>query len=79
MSITSYGSYAYLLQEFSKTTLKQEQIISKLESLEKESAKLLARKQESLERRNKYIVVVKEKNFEQKYIFSTGNTHCRKC
>jgi hypothetical protein len=46
MSITSYGSYAYLLQEFSKTTLKQEQIISKLESLEKESAKLLARKQD---------------------------------
>ena len=37
------------------------------------------RTQESLERRNKYIVVVKEKNFEQKYIFSTGNTHCRKC
>ena len=46
MSITSYGSYAYLLQEFSKTTLKQEQIISKLESLEKESAKLLTRKQD---------------------------------
>lgn len=45
----------------------------------KEKDILLARKQESLERRNKYIVVVKEKNFEQKYIFSTGSTCCWKC
>lgn len=45
----------------------------------KEKDILLARKQESLERKNKYIIVAKEKNFEQKYIFSTGSTCCWKC
>lgn len=46
MVITSYGAYAYLLQEFGKTTANGEQISVKLEALETESKKLAARKKE---------------------------------
>jgi hypothetical protein len=46
MVITSYGAYAYLLQEFGKTTSNQEQITYKLSFLEAENQKLTARKKE---------------------------------
>ena len=46
MVITSYGAYAYLLQEFGKTTANGEQISTKLALLEAESIKVNSRKQE---------------------------------
>jgi hypothetical protein len=46
MTITSYGAYAYLLQEFGKTTAKGEQMAVKLHALEDESKKLNDRKKE---------------------------------
>jgi hypothetical protein len=46
MVITSYGAYAYLLQEFGKTTANGEQMAVKIASLEAESQKLNARKRE---------------------------------
>lgn len=46
MAITSYGAYAFLLQEFSKTTAVQEQLRTQLESMEVEQAKLQDRKKE---------------------------------
>lgn len=46
MIITSYGSYAYLLQEFGKTTANGEQISIKLNELESERQKLNLRKKE---------------------------------
>lgn len=46
MVITSYGAYAYLLQEFSKTTANGEQMAVQIASLEEESKKLNTRKME---------------------------------
>jgi hypothetical protein len=46
MVITSYGAYAYLLQEFSKTTATGEQMAVQISSLEEESNKLNTRKKE---------------------------------
>ena len=46
MVITSYGAYAYLLQEFSKTTATGEQMAVQIASLEEESQKLNARKKD---------------------------------
>lgn len=46
MVITSYGAYAYLLQEFGKTTANGEQISARLNLLESEALKVNARKKE---------------------------------
>lgn len=43
---TSSGAYAFLLQEFSKTTTSEEQVQTKIESFEQEKTKLEARKLE---------------------------------
>lgn len=46
MVVTSSGTYAFLLQEFSKTTAGQEQLTTKIELLNTEKDKLEARKKE---------------------------------
>lgn len=46
MMVTSSGTYAFLLQEFSKTTAGQEQLTAKVDLLNKEKTKLELRKKE---------------------------------
>lgn len=46
MLVTSYGAYAYLIQEFNKTTANQVQLELKISSIQEEKEKLEARKKD---------------------------------